>query len=149
MDTAQKLSVLDSKVEKFIQRQARKRTEDRKKALYLKVVSVILAAMVTILLGLEGLGPLETLFKNIALIFGASITIVNTVDAFFDFRGLWIRRTVFLSKLYDLKLDIELCLTGTEPNELDLDTVEEFRNRHNEILNEDLKEWLKLRKKSE
>ncbi|MCA9946679.1 MAG: SLATT domain-containing protein, partial [Anaerolineales bacterium] len=81
----------------------------------------------------------------IALVLGASITVINALDAFYDYRSLWIRRTVNLARLKNLKREMDFYSTGAKPGEYEYDQITKFKNSLNQILQDDLKEWLKLR----
>ncbi len=149
MKVDDKLTLLTADIDERIDNFAKKRRRDKKKAFGLKMFTVLFAAMVTILLGVEGFTQYGTWLKNIALILGASITVINAMDAFFDHRSLWIRRTVTLVRLYNLRRDLKFQVAGAEPDEIDEDTLIKFKNRFMRILQDDLREWLKLRSNRE
>lgn len=115
----------------------------------LKILSVSFAAMITVLLGLQGLGQVETILKNVALMLGASITVINAFEAFYDHRSLWINQTVTLSLLQNLRRDINFYASGMESTEIEIKKLEEFKERYNSILQDDLRDWLKLRSENE
>jgi len=122
-----------------------KKERDRHKrtALVFRILSVILAASITILLGLKVAAEIEMFLKNLALAFGAIITVVSAYEAFFSPRALWIRETITYSRLKDLQRDIKL--TCDESNEVSREEFENLKKRLDDILQDDLKEWIKLR----
>ena len=132
---------LDERVKDF----AKKRKGDRAKAFGLKTTAVIFAALITILLGLKVDDSVAKVFQNIALVLGAIISVINAVDAFFDHRALWIRRTVTLARLYDLERDFNLYIAGLDKDKVDPKVFNKLTERYDRILTNDLKAWLKMR----
>jgi hypothetical protein len=145
MKNEEKLKLIESEIDDRVREFARKRKGDKRWAFGLKVAGVSLAAIITVLLGLqlgdEWSGP----FKNIALVLGALITVFNAYEAFYDYRALWVRRTVTLVNLYKLQRDFRFYKSGVEPAEISNTTLERFKNRLDEIMDNDLRNWLKLR----
>lgn len=145
MDAGQKLKTLQNELNDRIKDTARKRVWDKNKAFGLKILAVSFAATVTVLLGLKVAEDLARIFQGIALVLSALITVLNAVEAFYDHRSLWIRRTVTLARLYTLRSDLNFVTAGADESELDIKTLERFRNRYDHILQDDLKSWLKTR----
>ncbi len=149
MKTNEKLEILKAEINERITYLMQKRFFNRRKAFRLKILSVSFAAMITVLLGLQGIGQVETILKNFALMLGASITVVNAYEAFYDHRSLWINQTVTLSLLQNLKRDIDFYASGIESTEIEIRQLEEFKERYNNILQDHLRDWLKLRSETE
>lgn len=145
MKTEEKLKLIEKEIDDRVREFARKRRSDKYWAFGLKVMSVLLAAIITILLGLQVGADLSTSFKNIALVLGALITVLNAYEAFYDYRALWIRRTVTLVNLYKLQRDFRFYKSGTEPGEISSAAVAKFKEHLDEIMDRDLRNWLKLR----
>ncbi|ESA38559.1 hypothetical protein N836_31980 [Leptolyngbya sp. Heron Island J] len=145
MNVSERLKFFQDELDTQIQRNAKKRKEEKSKAFRLKITAVAFAAAITVLLGLNTNESQTKLFKNMALILGASITLLNAVDAFYDYRGLWIRRTVTLSRLLYLKRISEFYIRGREECEINEQKLAIFMEDLNEILQEDLNAWLKMR----
>lgn len=145
MKTEEKLKLIESEIDDRVREFARKRHGDKRRAFGLKVLSVLLAAIITVLLGLKVEAGWSDLLRNIALVFGALITVINAYEAFYDYRALWIRRTVTLVNLYKLQRDFRFYKSGVEPDEISGATLERFKNRLDEIMDNDLRNWLKLR----
>lgn len=124
------------------------RTRNRKIAFHLKMTGLIMAGMITILLGLKLTSYWSDIFTNIALIFGAAITVINAIDAFFDYRALWIQRTIVLCKLEEIQRDIEYYAKGLSTSEYDEKIISGFLKRFNDLMNEGLTSWSKLRQPS-
>lgn len=148
MKITDKLTFLDDELSERINGLKKKRQRNKIRAFGLKITAIWFAAAITILLGIEGFTQFGTLFKNVALILGASITVINAVDAFFDHRALWIRQSAKLVKLLNLRRDLRFFTIGVEPEDVDMQKLTELKNRFNQILEDDLEEWLKLRNES-
>jgi hypothetical protein len=145
MKNEEKLKLIESEIDERVREFARKRKDDKHWAFGLKVMSVLLAAIITVLLGLQVGEDWGGVLKNIALVFGALITVINAYEAFYDYRALWIRRTVTLVNLYKLQRDFRFYKSGAEPGEISGAVVEKFKERLDEIMDHDLRNWLKLR----
>ncbi|MGD9374107.1 MAG: SLATT domain-containing protein [Desulfobacterales bacterium] len=145
MGINEQFDFLEAEIDERIRDYAYKRKRDKIKAVLLKMLGVIFAAAITILLGLEVIKEYGVVLKNIALVLGAFITIINAFDAFFTHRSLWIQRTITVVRLYNLKRDFKFYRTGTEPNNVEQEILEEFKTRFYRILSDELKDWLKLR----
>jgi hypothetical protein len=149
MDINAKLNKLTEDIAAMIADKVAKRKQARKKAFVLNSLAVALAAAITVLLGMEGLGPAATPFKNVALAFGAIITVVNAWEAFYNHRGLWIMHTIAWVKLLQLQKDIDYYTAGREPDEVEPKEVDRFGETYRKILHEDFAEWIRIRGRGE
>lgn len=148
MNISERLIYLQSEMDKTISSFKSDRQHDRMMAFRLKISSILFASIITILLGLKVDSFWSELFKNIALILGSVITVINAVDAFYNHRSLWIRRTVTLVRLYDLKRNLSFYISGLEQGEINSERIDEYLFSFHQILNDDLNAWLKLREES-
>lgn len=143
------LSFLETQIDERIADAKKKRNRDKSKSATLKMTSVVLAGVVTVLVGLQGDRFDQKLLRNLALTLGATITVVNAFDAFYDHKSLWVKRTATLAKLYDLKRELKFEVAKKEPEIIDNGALTRFHNILGAILKEDLQEWLKLRSDQE
>ena len=88
---------------------------------------------------------MANVFQGLALVLGATITILNAIEAFYDHRSLWIRETVTLARLRSLKAELDFAGAGLEGEQMDESSLKKFMRRYENILQDDLKAWLKLR----
>jgi hypothetical protein len=146
MNPTQRLECLNAELDSLVARFARDCVRHKKRALTLKITSVLLAATITILLGLklQSTALTET-FSNIALVLGGLITILSAYEAFFDPRSLWVRETVTFARLKDLQRDLRFWAAGLEAQDTDPATLDAFKRRLDRILDESLKYWMKIR----
>lgn len=121
-----------------------KRTKMR--AYMIRISSVAFSAFITVLLGLNIYG-LGEIFKNIALVLGAFVAIINSVDSFYDYKALWVKNTITLVKLRELKSKVEFSCAGDGINKMDERKLSNFMDQLNRILKDDLREWLRIRAK--
>jgi hypothetical protein len=142
-----KLEYISSAIAKYISLYDKKRQRNKFLSLGIKLLGAGLAAAITILLGLNISPEKKALASNIALIFGATITVLNTWDAFFNHRGLWIRFTVATQSLYCIKEELNyLRSDGDELTDEQLDSVhKEFK----EVLFTVNRDWENLRKEEQ
>lgn len=145
MKIDEKIVYFEGELNGIIEIFSKKRLRDKKKAFTLKILSVVFAASITILLGIRIDERMNAFLQNVALTLGAVISVLNAVEAFYDHRSLWVNSTVTYSRLLELKRDLKLFSTGSEPADLDIKTFNRLTNRLDEILGDDLNSWLKLR----
>ena len=148
MDPNTTFSLLANEVECLTKQFKKEQTRHKHTALTLRILSVILAATITILLGYKGVtSETESMLKNIALVLGALITVVSAYEAFFIPHALWVRETITYPRLKDLQRDINLY--GPKPIEMSKEDYESLKKRLDTILQEDLRGWIRLRGASE
>jgi hypothetical protein len=148
MNAEDKLKYIEEDLERLVVDFERKRNRDKGKAFGLKMLTVLLSASITVLLGLKLSESINAIFSNVALVLGAAISVANAIEAFYDHRSLWIRRTVTLVRLYDLRRDIKFYVSGADKTELGVDLLSQFNARLSGILEEDLQSWLRLREQA-
>jgi hypothetical protein len=146
MDLVKKFQFFKDELDSHVRRITRKRNRDKNKAFSLKIIAVAFAAAITVLLGLKTDDEKQAkYFHNIALVLGAAITYLSAVDAFYDHRTLWVRRTVTVTRLQDLKRAFEFYVEGRDDDEISEEKLAVYMQQLNGILQEDLNDWLKLR----
>jgi len=146
MNTAERLKYLKDEIDAQVQRYGSDSARHKKTALRLKVATVFLASIITILLGLklDNVAAKDQL-SNIALVLGGLITIFSAYEAFFDPRSLWIREVVTCVRLRDVQRDLRFWASGIDPAQVDPKMVDMFKVRFDQILEESLKNWIKIR----
>jgi hypothetical protein len=145
MDLTQQSTFLEEKIQEYIILFDKKRQLNKFLSFGIKLTGALMAASITVLLGITFKEKPENLFKNIALILGALITVFNTWDAFFNHKSLWVRFTIAMSKLYALKNSISYLKTKSadQITETKLDSMyEELQT----IISETNSNWEELRK---
>ena len=144
MGNGEKRDLLKGEVEKQLRIFAARRRRDKRKSTILQMASVTLSATITVLLGLRvGPSPGPTL-TNVALSLGALATVLAAYDSFFDHRKLWVARTITLRRLEDLKRDLAFRLSAVREEDASA-VVDELFAELNKILEEDRREWLRIR----
>ena len=146
MKVKDKLDCLQREVDDLVGRFQSDCVRYKRDAFRLKIVSAILATIVTVLLGLK-LQSMELIasFNNIALILSAAISVLSAYEAFFDPRALWVRETVTFARLKDLQRDLRFWASGQEPEGIDGDVLNVFKSKLDSILEETLKYWIRIR----
>jgi hypothetical protein len=99
------------------------------------------------LLGVKVDEAWSVVFQNLALILSAVVTLLSAFEAFYDHRSLWIQGTVTLSQLAALKNEVDFFAAGRalQVSNEDVTKLDGFRNRLEQILQDELKAWLKMR----
>jgi hypothetical protein len=141
-----KINFIKEKIDKRINSFRERRKENRKSTIRLKVVSLSVASLTTILLGLNGLNPSsKIIFQNVAFTLSAVTTLLTAWDTFFNYRGLWIKYTTTLNELYELKDNLDYLSTGEKGN-ISTEDLDKLYQRYQSILNETNATWVELRK---
>lgn len=146
MNPKQQLDFFILELEKLVDRYKKESSHYKKTAFRLKIISVLLAAIITVLLGIKyGDASFTNLLSNISLFLGASITVLSAYEAFFDPKALWVRETVTFVRLKDLQRDLDFWRSGIDPNDISSEELIRFKVRLDLILEDTLKYWMKIR----
>ena len=140
----ERIEYLKSKIESEVTAFRRRRVEYKKRYIYIKVAISVLAALTTILLGLQGLPP-NNIIQNVTLSLSATITLFTSLDAFFNHRALYLRYTATTAQLYDLRSDLQYLLTKGEANIRDEELDDIYKKLRN-LLEETGTDWIKARR---
>ncbi|CAK1759073.1 conserved hypothetical protein [Vibrio crassostreae] len=100
-------------------------------------LSIALGALITLTLGIKATG-FEELQKNVALVLGALLTIINGWNAMFDYKKLWRRQKSTLLDLYQLKNELGFRLAHSNPDTID---VADLFSRYQDVWERDGNEW--------
>ncbi len=85
MDIADRFQHLRSEIGAATAFRRKRMKIERAKAFGLKSIAVVMAAAITVLLGIKGISSGTTeAYTNAALVLGAAITVVNAWSVFFD-----------------------------------------------------------------
>jgi hypothetical protein len=146
MKAIDRLTWLQTEIDNLVERYHDECARYKREAFQLRIVSVILAAMITVLLGLKLTNiAVVAWFSNMALVLGAAISVLSAYEAFFDPRALWVRETVTFARLKDLQRDVRFWSTGEDPDAINATVLEMFKRRLDAILEDTLKYWMKIR----
>lgn len=138
------LVFLENKIQEYILLFEKKRILNKFLSFGIKLLGALLAALITIFLGITYKDKPDEAYKNVALILGSVITIINTWDAFFNHRALWVRFTIAMCKLYALKND--LSYLKTKPRDITSDKLDLIHSTLQNIIIETNSNWEEMRK---
>lgn len=141
----QKADWLRKKIKESIEDTRRNKKTNQNRASYIKVSIIVLSGAATILLGLQIAG-LEESFRNIAFALGATVTLLNALEPFFNFRSLWVEHEVALAGFHRLQDKLEFYLEGVEPTQLSRKEIDKFHDEYQEIWQNFGKAWISYRK---
>lgn len=143
----EKLDYLSTVITKYISLFDRKRQRNKFLSLGIRLTSAAMAAAITILLGLSMSPQNKTFYANVALVFGATITVLNTWDAFFNHRALWVRFTVATQSLHCIKEELEYL--RSDKNQLTAEQIDSLHSDFKEVLITVNRDWENLRKEEQ
>lgn len=102
----QKLNTLKAQLAKHIEGFKERRKQNQRYATTLKVLTIVFGFGITVLLGLDVADSLKSVFTNIALVLGASVTLLTAWDSFFNYRAFWFRYMFTYTQLLSLRSEI-------------------------------------------
>jgi len=141
----EQINCLKNKIKESIDDASRKTRQNKIKASIIKVVSLLLSATVTILIGWNS-NPFRELMNNIALTFASMVTLLSAIEPFFNYRALWIEHEEATWRFYSIRDDLEFYLAGRELSDVDRRELAEFHSRLRHTWDELSKKWLKFRR---
>jgi len=124
----------------------REKEKNKKRAFYSNVLVASFGLITTVLLGFS-LIIINPYLKMVSIVLSVSITIISTINVFFDFSNLWVRYTMTLNELYEIRDDLAYHLSGKPEKNIKMEELDKFKRKLNKILNDTNKSWLNLRKK--
>jgi hypothetical protein len=142
----QQSDYLEKTIKKHISLFDGKRQRNKYLSLGIKLTSAFLSAAIIILLGLNVSAEIKTNYANIALVLSAIITILNTWDAFFNHKTLWVRFTVATQSLRSI--DEELQFFKSKGN-LNDSQIEQLHKKFKDVLTTLDRDWETLRKEEQ
>ncbi|TAA73935.1 MAG: Protein of unknown function (DUF4231) [Candidatus Electronema aureum] len=142
-----KISFLKQEVDLKIKSFEEKRTFNRKMSSYLNMTLIIISALITIFLGIEQ-DTYKIFFKNLALVLSASLTVLSTLDSFFNYKKLWVKYTDTTNDLKALKTDILYSCIKSDEN-ISEQVIDKFYDRYISILKDTNQHWIQSRLKPE
>lgn len=145
MGKDERLFSLQEEVDQLLVQADQNRKSNRNKSLLYKIASVAFAATITVLLGLKVEGASADIFRNVALGLGATITVLNTAETFFDYRSLWVRDAMLMTKLETLKRDMNFYALDPKQSTDHEKILDEFRHRLNQTLEDHVQNWASMR----
>ena len=146
MKPGERLLWLQKEIDNLVSRYQNESRRYKKVAFRLKIISVVLAATITVLLGLKlQYASVANILSNVALFLSAAITVLSAYEAFFDPRALWVRETVTFAHLKDLQRDLLFWTSGADPNLIRMEDLDRFKARLDLILEDTLKYWMRIK----
>lgn len=130
------ISFLKGEVDNSIATLKLKSQKNKLKTSVVNGLTILFGALITLTLGLDVSVDYVTYQKNLALIFGALLTIINSWNAIFDYKKLWIRQKTTLLRLYQIRSKLDYRLTNND----DFDLFEEYLS----IWDKDSEEWTSI-----
>ncbi|MDF2185669.1 DUF4231 domain-containing protein [Grimontia hollisae] len=137
MESQSSPSFLAHEIDKNIEILKKKVQKQKNKTRFFNGLSIVLGALITLTLGVTVAGS-EQIQKDIALVLGALLTIINGWNAMFDYKKLWTRQKSTLLDLYQLRNELGFRLSHTS---LDTVDVTDLFSRYQDIWERDGNEW--------
>jgi hypothetical protein len=140
----EKAEWLRNKLVESLENVGRKRNLNQRKATYVKFASIAFSGTATILLGLPVAG-LDPLFRSIAFVLGALVTLLTAIEPFFNYRGLWVEHERARYRLHTLQDEFEYYMAGTISEKINAEKLNEFHQKYLDIFIDLSESWLQQR----
>lgn len=142
---AKQFEVLKTHLARRIDAFKERKRINKRNANLVKALTIIFGFGITVFLGLNVDDWLKSIFSNIALVLGASVTMLGAWDAFSNYRSFWAQYTFTHAQLLALRADIEFEFPeGTD--EISEVVLKKFYRRYQNILDESNEYWREVRK---
>ncbi|MBB1452334.1 DUF4231 domain-containing protein [Pseudoalteromonas sp. SG43-1] len=130
---------LEEQISKSIETLKSKVKVNKRKTYFCNALSIAMGAAITLCLGLDLKEELGQLQKNMALILGFILTVVNSWMAVFDYKKLWMRQKTTLLDLYQLMNELRYRQSQNEFCSIAL-----LFEKYQSIWEKDGNEWRKI-----
>ena len=123
--TASKVEFLKTRIGLALAYMERSRDKNRRRATSIKLCTVGLSAVATVLLGLQ-LSGMDDFLRNFAFILVTLVTLLNALEPFFNFRSLWVEEEAAIAQFFRLRdeLGYEIAAVGGgAPSDEELDRL--------------------------
>ena len=135
---------LREKIQESIKDVSQKRSRNQRRASFIKLVMIIFSSAATIILGLQLSGS-RPLFNDIAFVLTSIVMFLTAIEPFFNYRALWVEHEQAKWKFHRLKDELEFYTSGTKPENIDSEKIEDFHMRYQEIWNRLSISWIEHR----
>jgi hypothetical protein len=95
---------------------------------------------------LKGVGS-EQIFKNIAFVFSASVTLLTALEPFFNFRSFWVEHEVAQGRFLGLRADLDFYLAGSDAKHRDETKLAGFHQTYQKIWDDLNTVWAENRRR--
>jgi hypothetical protein len=127
---------LKNEISKSIEKLKEKVKASKRKASWANALSITLGAIITLTLGMDVSDENVQFQKNLALLFGALLTITSGWNAIFDYKKLWVRQKITLLSLYQIQNELGYMISKNDQTKLD-----EIFDKYQDIWKNDSGEW--------
>ncbi|OQY02241.1 MAG: hypothetical protein B6I26_01450 [Desulfobacteraceae bacterium 4572_130] len=127
------------------------RNNNKRKAIFLKVINTVLTGSAMIFLGLKCIGySFWGVVQNLLpFIFISLATVINAIEPFFTYRAFWVEHEIALWHLHKLIDKFKYYISGINNDQIDLKILDEYEKEYIDIWNELSKNWIEHRKRAE
>lgn len=140
------ISILQEKIEYSVKKLREDRDSNRRNSVLIKLATVLLTGLATILLGLQ-IQQLSDIQKNIAFALGSLATLLTALEPFFNFRALWVENELAIWKMHSLRDELEFYLASTEKKKIKSEHIINFNKKYVEIWNTLSQAWIENRRR--
>lgn len=137
------INVLKTDVKEAIQRLSAYRRGNKKKAMFVVILSASISASTTVAIGLAAVWSSGSeFFQGSALLLSASLTVLTAWDGLFNHKRLWLLQAGVVNSLYRIQTDVRH-LEATDPG--NQKAVNELYEKYKSAFAEYNSQWTEMR----
>jgi hypothetical protein len=129
---------LDRMISEAIERSDFRMSRYRAASVGIRILGIALAGSATIILGVSNLPPLA----NVAFSFTAIITLVNSLEPFFNLRSIWVIQEEALASFRGLHEELRFHVAGAVNGEVDHESLRIIFQRYEQIWAASSSSWI-------
>lgn len=128
-----KVELLQSFLKLSIEDIGKKRKLNQRRATWAKLLILCMSGGATILLGIDISAAVEVPLKNAAFALTSLVTLLNALEPFFNYRGLWIEHERANAAFFAVKDRLAFYVTGRADAELELEVINGFYGEYEQV----------------
>lgn len=145
-NTEAQIKILREKMEYSTKKLREDRDQNRRYSVFIKVATVLLTGIATILLGLQ-IQQFADIQKQVAFAFASLATLLAALEPFFNYRALWVENELAIWKMHSLQDELEFYLASTSKEDVKADVLDRYMKKYVEIWNVLSQTWIENRRR--
>jgi hypothetical protein len=146
LNTETQIKILREKMEYATKKLREDRDQNRRYSVSIKVATVLLTGVATILLGLQ-IQQFADIQKQVAFAFASLATLLAALEPFFNYRALWVENELAIWKMHSLQDELEFYLASTNKESVKPDKLDSYMKKYVEIWNVLSQTWIENRRR--
>jgi hypothetical protein len=140
------IKILKEKIEYSTKKLRADRDQNRTYSIFIKMATILLTGIATILLGLQ-IQQAAEIQKQVAFALASLATLLAALEPFFNYRALWVENELAIWKMHSLQDELEFYLASTNKEHVKSDILNAYMKKYVEIWNTLSQAWIENRRR--